>query len=129
MSLHLVKKTKIMEFVTHIFERFILCLTHKYEWALAAYRHCAVPCRSVTKSCPTLCHPMDCSPPGSSSMGFSRQQYWSGLPFPSPAVPVGNIKESVVGPELERKGEVSTVHEALSIICLPPCSGPFHDIS
>ena len=27
---------------------------------------------------------MDCSPPGSSSMGFSRQEYWSGLPFPSP---------------------------------------------
>ena len=27
---------------------------------------------------------MDCSPPGSSSMGFSRQEHWSGLPFPSP---------------------------------------------
>ena len=32
---------------------------------------------------------MDCSPPGSSvrqapqSMGFFRQEYWSGLPFPS----------------------------------------------
>ena len=39
----------------------------------------------VTQSCPTLCHPMDCSPPGSPlSMGFSRQEYWSGLPFPSP---------------------------------------------
>ena len=24
------------------------------------------------------------TPPGSSSMGFSRQGYWSGLPFPSP---------------------------------------------
>ena len=28
---------------------------------------------------------MDCSPPGSSaSMGFPRQEYWSGLPFPFP---------------------------------------------
>ena len=28
---------------------------------------------------------MDCSPPGSfPSMRFSRQEYWSGLPFPSP---------------------------------------------
>ena len=35
----------------------------------------------VTQSCPTLHDPMDCSPPGSSSMGFSRQEYWSGLPF------------------------------------------------
>ena len=38
----------------------------------------------VAQSCPTLCHPMDSSPPGSSVMGFSRQEYWSGLPFPSP---------------------------------------------
>ena len=30
------------------------------------------------------CNPMDCSLPGSLSMGFSRQEYWSGLPFPSP---------------------------------------------
>ena len=27
----------------------------------------------------TLCDPMDCSPPGSSVHGFSRQEYWSGL--------------------------------------------------
>ena len=36
-------------------------------------------------SCLTLCNPMDSSlhqaPP---SMGFSRQEYWSGLPLPSP---------------------------------------------
>ena len=38
----------------------------------------------VTQSCPTLCNPMDCSLPGSASMGFSRQEYWSVLPFPSP---------------------------------------------
>ena len=38
----------------------------------------------VTQSCPTLCDPMDCSLPGSPSIGFSRQEYWSGLPFPSP---------------------------------------------
>ena len=30
------------------------------------------------------CNPVDCSPPGSSVHGFSRQEYWSGLPFPSP---------------------------------------------
>ena len=28
-------------------------------------------CGSVTKSCPTLCNPMDCSPPGSSVHGDS----------------------------------------------------------
>ena len=38
----------------------------------------------VTQSCPTLCDPMDCSPQAPPSMGFSKQEYWSGLPFPSP---------------------------------------------
>ena len=35
------------------------------------------------QSCPTLCDPIDGSqaPP---SLGFSRQEHWSGLPFPSP---------------------------------------------
>ena len=38
----------------------------------------------VAQSCPTLSDPMDCSLPGSPSMGFSRQEYWSGVPLPSP---------------------------------------------
>ena len=40
----------------------------------------------VTQSCPTLSDPMDCSLPGSSVHGFSRQEYWSGVPLPSPSV-------------------------------------------
>ena len=39
---------------------------------------------SVAQLCLTLCDPVDCSPPGSSVHGFSRQECWSGLPFPSP---------------------------------------------
>ena len=39
----------------------------------------------VAESCPTLSDPMDCGPPGSLSTGFSRQEYWSGVPLPSPA--------------------------------------------
>ena len=38
----------------------------------------------VTQSCLTLCDPMDYSPPAPPSNGFSRKEYWSGLPFPSP---------------------------------------------
>ena len=38
----------------------------------------------VAQSCPTLSDPMDCSLPGSSVHGFSRQEYWSGVPLPSP---------------------------------------------
>ena len=36
------------------------------------------------QSCSTLCDPMDSSSPGSLSLGFSRQEHWSGLPFSSP---------------------------------------------
>ena len=34
--------------------------------------------------CPTLCDPTDGSPQAPPSLGFSRQEHWSGLPFPSP---------------------------------------------
>ena len=34
------------------------------------------------QSCLTPCEAVDCSPPG--SMGFSRQEYWSEFPCPSP---------------------------------------------
>ena len=37
----------------------------------------------VTQPCATLSDPMDCSLPGSSVHGFSRQEYWSGVPLPS----------------------------------------------
>ena len=34
--------------------------------------------------CPTLCDPMDLACQATLSMGFSRQEYWSGLPCPPP---------------------------------------------
>ena len=37
------------------------------------------------QSCLTLCDSIDGNPPGSPvSLGFSRQEHWSGLQFPSP---------------------------------------------
>ena len=36
----------------------------------------------VAKLCLTFCNPMECRPPGSSAMGFSRKEYWSGLSCP-----------------------------------------------
>ena len=38
----------------------------------------------VTKSCSTLATPWTVAHQAPLSMGFSRQEYWSGLPFPSP---------------------------------------------
>ena len=43
---------------------------------------------------PTLCDPMECSPPGSLLMGLSRQEYWSGLSFPPP----GNLPDPGIEP-------------------------------
>ena len=38
----------------------------------------------LLQSCPTLCDPIDGSHQAPPSLGFSRQEHWSGLPFPSP---------------------------------------------
>ena len=49
----------------------------------------------VTKSCPTLTVPWTVACQALLSMGFSRQEYWSGLPFLSPGVlPDSRIKPS-----------------------------------
>ena len=34
--------------------------------------------------CPTLCHLWTVADQNAQSMGFPRQEYWSGLPFPPP---------------------------------------------
>ena len=45
-----------------------------------------------SQSCPTLSDPMDCGLPGSSVHGFSRREYWNGVPLPSPCHWLGNHK-------------------------------------
>ena len=40
-------------------------------------------CAKSHQSYPTLCKPMDCSLQGSSVHRIPKQEYWSGLPFPS----------------------------------------------
>ena len=45
----------------------------------------SVGCGLVAKSCPTLGTSRTEEPGRLQFMGFSRQEYWSGLPFPSPA--------------------------------------------
>ena len=46
----------------------------------------------VVQSCLTLSDPMDCSLPGSPSMGFSGQEHWSGLSLPSLKKPLLSFK-------------------------------------
>ena len=112
-----------------------------YHWATGeALFHTAAAAAKSLQSCPTLCDPIDCSPPGSPvpgilqartlervaisfsnawkwklkvkslnciqllatpwtatyqappPMGFSRQEYWSGVPLPSPILGIVNLK-------------------------------------
>ena len=44
----------------------------------------AAAAAKLLQSCPTLCDPIDGTHQASLSLGFSRQEHWSGLPFPSP---------------------------------------------
>ena len=44
------------------------------------------------QSCPTLCDPIDGSPPSSPVPGISRQEYWSGVPLPSPVSRLTDIE-------------------------------------
>ena len=113
------------------------------------HKHCCLLLAKSLQSCPTLCNPIDGSPPGSPvsgilqartlewvaisfssaskwkvkvkplspvwllatpwtaayqappSMGFSRQEYWSGVPLPSPliVVKVHSRDQHLLGPE------------------------------
>ena len=65
-------------------------------------------CFSVTKSCLILCNLMDRRHQTPLSMGFPRQEYWSGLPFPSPGV-LANSRIKPMSPALL----ADSVHQSL----------------
>jgi len=59
----------------------------RHDWttdACKALRYMLLTAAKSLQSCPTLCDPIDGSHQASLSLGFSRQEHWSGLPFPSP---------------------------------------------
>ena len=92
-SVHGISQARILEWTA------ISSSTESYwprDWTLDSWVSCigrwffttttweALMHAKVCSSCLTFCHPIDCSRPNSSSVGFSRQEYWSGLPFLSP---------------------------------------------
>jgi len=48
-----------------------------------SYAAAAAAAKSL-QSCPTLSDPITAAHQAPPSLGFSRQEQWSGLPFPSP---------------------------------------------
>ena len=49
-----------------------------------SYKGTAAAAAESHQLCLTLCDPLDNSHQASLPLGFSRQEHWSGLPFPSP---------------------------------------------
>ena len=60
--------------------------------------HFLLQCRKVKSESESLSRVRLCATPWTAayqappSMGFSRQEYWSGVPLPSPGKPLGNLK-------------------------------------
>ena len=71
----------------------------------------------VTQSHPTLCDPMDCSPPFSAIHGFSRREYWSGVPCPSP----GDLPHRGTDPGLlhRRQTPYRPPHQGIPVLLIP----------
>ena len=68
----------------------------------------------VSLLCPTLCDPQTVACQAPLSMEISRQEYWSGLPFPSP----GDHPNSGIEPR-------SPALQADSLLSEPPVKPPF----
>ena len=77
-------------------KNFVFCVSltvyFKLIWFVSVFLEelfsCSVPSGSFATPWIVACH-------APKSMGFSRQEYWSGLPFPSP----GNFPDAVIEPK------------------------------
>ena len=50
----------------------------------------------VAQSCPTLLDPWTAAHQAPPFMGFSRQEYWNGVPLPSPRESIVEVKDTGV---------------------------------
>ena len=95
----------------------------------------------VTKSCPTLVSPWTVAHQVPLSMGFSRKEYWSGLPFPSPGdrPDPGNEPGSPAlqadtlpsEPPVPQRPEPSLAHKSMGLPASCGCAsawGSFHPL-
>ena len=82
-------------------------------------------CAKSRQSCPTLCDPMDCTHQAPPSMGFSRQEYWSALSFPSSGdLPnLGTEPASLRSPALAGRFFTCSHWEAQEVCITPKLQG------
>ena len=91
-------RTQLSNFHFHFHIYILLCVLHATH--------------KLLQSCPTLCNPMTVAHQALLSMGFSRQDYWSGLPCPSH----GDLPNSGIKPA----SLTSTVLETRFFTLVPP---------
>ena len=63
-----------------------VCVCIHFAATKITLQHCNSTICICAQSYPIFCSLINCSPLGSSVHGFSRQEYWSGLPFPTPRI-------------------------------------------
>ena len=75
---------------------------------------------SVAQWCPTLCDPSDCILLAALSMEFSRQEYWNGLPFPTPgdSPDLGIEPTSLASPALAGKFVTTSATWEAHVTCI-----------
>ena len=66
---------KVMSLLLNMLSRLVITFL---KWAAAA------AAAKLLQLCPTLCNPIEAAHQAPPSLGFFRQEHWSGLPFPSP---------------------------------------------
>ena len=89
-------------------------MTHRHN--IDSVRTCVF---SRFESCPTLCGPWTVAHQAPPSMGFSRQEYWSGLPCPPPGdLPDSGIKPT--SPALQVNSLLPS-HQGSPIVTIHPC--------
>ena len=81
------------------------------EWVAISSSNAFMHAKSL-QSCLTLCDPWTAAHQAPLSTEFSRQEYWSGLPFPSPPVRMAIIKnlQTINAGEDVGKREHSLLH-------------------
>ena len=83
LSLFSSHRRTVLTFLAVNFSSFKQSSCKSVSW-ISSTANSLIVCVLVTQSCPTLCNSTDCSLPASSVHGILQQEYWSGLPLPSP---------------------------------------------
>ena len=68
--------------------------TRILEWVAISFSNACMHAKSL-QSCLTLCDPWTAAHQAALYTGFSRQEYWSGLPFPSPHIHHTNFQNQI----------------------------------